>query len=252
MRGRMFGAGIIVAVSGFVGAFSYDQLVKPAVADAGPLSGLATREQNVDSNGFIRVHEQSTANVNVTNASLPVTGNVGVSGTVGAQQSGPWAVAISNLASNPVPVAVGNQPNFAFDANGNLRVTDVGGGAGRSAAVLLNLTGIGAPPNLSPTPFPFITSNDLSVGQFTELDLDAKVVSGPSCTIDVALQRKAAFGDYFTIDTVEFTNPNGGSASESIGAGASKNVTFGSTIRIVASASLCFGGPALSISVIGK
>ncbi len=36
------------------------------------------REQNLDGDGFIRVHEQGTANVSVTNASLPVSGTVDV------------------------------------------------------------------------------------------------------------------------------------------------------------------------------
>jgi hypothetical protein len=34
------------------------------------------REQNLDPNGLIRVHEQGTANVNVTNVPLPVSGTV--------------------------------------------------------------------------------------------------------------------------------------------------------------------------------
>ena len=35
-------------------------------------------EQNVDANDFIRVHEQGVADVNVTNATLPVSGTVNV------------------------------------------------------------------------------------------------------------------------------------------------------------------------------
>jgi hypothetical protein len=41
-------------------------------------------EQNLDANGLIRVHEQGTANVNVTNASLPVSGNVNANVTGGS------------------------------------------------------------------------------------------------------------------------------------------------------------------------
>ncbi len=35
-------------------------------------------EQNVDGSGYIAVHEQGVADVNVTNASLPVSGTVDV------------------------------------------------------------------------------------------------------------------------------------------------------------------------------
>jgi len=223
MRGRILGAGVIVAVSGFIGAFSYDQVVKPAVADAGPPAGLATREQNLDSSGSIRVHEQGTATVIVGNfpATQPVSGTV----------------------------MIGNQPSFAFDPNGNLRVATVGGGAGRSAAVLLNVT-IQTPP--TPTPNFFISS-DLSVGQFTELSLDAIVPPSP-CIFVIEVQRKASFGQYFTIDSVALTLASE-SASESIGAGASKNATFGSTVRLVTSMNgPCLPGifPVLAISLVGK
>ena len=38
----------------------------------------AVEEQNLDGSGFIAVHEQGTADVNVTNAALPVSGTVDV------------------------------------------------------------------------------------------------------------------------------------------------------------------------------
>ena len=41
-------------------------------------------EQNLDGNGNVKVHEQGTANVNVTNSSVPVS----------AAQSGPWDVSL--------------------------------------------------------------------------------------------------------------------------------------------------------------
>jgi len=60
-----------------------------AVADTpNPTPGPSQKvlEQNLDANGLIKVHEQGTANVNVTNASVVVSGNVNanVSGTVRA------------------------------------------------------------------------------------------------------------------------------------------------------------------------
>jgi hypothetical protein len=47
-----------------------------------PAAPVPVREQNVDFNGLIKVHEQGTANVRVTNSALPVT----VGGDVSAQQ----------------------------------------------------------------------------------------------------------------------------------------------------------------------
>ncbi len=46
-------------------------------ASAAPKAQVV-REENVDTNGFIAVHEQGTADVNVTNAALPVSGTVDV------------------------------------------------------------------------------------------------------------------------------------------------------------------------------
>jgi hypothetical protein len=63
-------------LAGFGGTFAYARLVKPVMADPGPPNGLAVQEQNLDSSGSIRTHEQGTAYVNVTNAALPVTGNL--------------------------------------------------------------------------------------------------------------------------------------------------------------------------------
>lgn len=39
---------------------------------------VPTKEQNLDASGNIKVHEQGIANVNVTNASIPVNGMVSV------------------------------------------------------------------------------------------------------------------------------------------------------------------------------
>jgi hypothetical protein len=79
---------------------------------AGPPGGLNVREQNVDGSGAIRVHEQGTANVNVTNSSLPVA----VQNLPGIQDV---RVTNSPLGVNGT-VNVGNLP---LDASGAVRVT---------------------------------------------------------------------------------------------------------------------------------
>ena len=99
MRSRMIGAAMIVGLtSGLMGAVAYDQFVKPASADAGPPSGLSTREQNLDTNGLIRVHEQGTPTVSVGNfpATQPVSGTVNV-GNLPATQVVSGTVTVGNL-----------------------------------------------------------------------------------------------------------------------------------------------------------
>ena len=54
------------------------QIDGPAVAAPPPPADTKVREQNLDGSGLIRVHEQGTANVNVTNTSVPVSGTVDV------------------------------------------------------------------------------------------------------------------------------------------------------------------------------
>lgn len=61
--------------AGLVGVFAVSQLSESA--GAAP-AATQVREQNLDANGFIRVHEQGTSNVNVSNSSLPVSGTVSV------------------------------------------------------------------------------------------------------------------------------------------------------------------------------
>jgi len=110
MHRRMIGAAMIVGLtSGLLGTAAYTQFVRPAFADTGPLSGLATREQNLDANGLIRVHEQGTPTVSVGNFPLDANGNLKVAGS--ANVSG--TVNVGNLpATQPVSgtVNVGNLP----------------------------------------------------------------------------------------------------------------------------------------------
>lgn len=126
MHRRMIGAAMIVGLtSGLMGVVAYEQLVRPAFADTGPPSGLFTREQNLDTNGLIRVHEQGTPTVSVGNfpATQPVTGTVNV-GNLPATQPVSGTVNVGNLpATQPVSgtVTVGN-----FPATQNVNI--VGGG----------------------------------------------------------------------------------------------------------------------------
>ena len=75
MRRIVVLAVVLGLASGLLGAFAYGELFGSASA-APPAT--AVREQNLDGSGLIRVHEQGTADVNVTNGALPVTGTVDV------------------------------------------------------------------------------------------------------------------------------------------------------------------------------
>jgi hypothetical protein len=69
---RFLALTVIAAVlSGLVGAWAITQLTEQAGAAPPPPQPQQVREQNLDGSGFIRVHEQGTANVNVV--SLPQT-----------------------------------------------------------------------------------------------------------------------------------------------------------------------------------
>ena len=66
-RGLYWAAVILVTV--LIGAVLVD---RASAAPAGPPGGLEVTEQNVDGDGYIAVHEQGVADVNVTNGSLDV------------------------------------------------------------------------------------------------------------------------------------------------------------------------------------
>ena len=76
---------IVLVAMGIVSAFAASELVPSHDAGAAP-SAQQVREQNLDGSGFIRAHEQGTANVNVTNGSLPVSGTVNVGNFPAAAQ----------------------------------------------------------------------------------------------------------------------------------------------------------------------
>jgi len=80
---------IVCLVSGVVGAFAYDQLGSNAGAVPPPPSPTQVREQNLDTSGFIRVHEQGTANVTgtVNVGNLPTVQDVNVISMPAAPQA---------------------------------------------------------------------------------------------------------------------------------------------------------------------
>ena len=86
-------------------------------------------EVNVDANGLIRVHEQGTVMSQVTNfpldpgGNLRVSGDVGVSGTVGATQSGPWSVGLDPAASSFLSNIDTATSGLNYDTDGYLKVS---------------------------------------------------------------------------------------------------------------------------------
>jgi len=87
MRPMILMAAVVGLASGLLGAFAYGELFGSATA-APPAT--AVREQNLDGNGLIRVHEQGTANVTgtVDVGNLPAVQDVNVV-AMPAQDSGP-------------------------------------------------------------------------------------------------------------------------------------------------------------------
>jgi hypothetical protein len=75
MRRLFFYAFLLILGGAIAGAITYSQ--SASARSSGP-QAAPVLEQNVDANGFIRIHEQGTAEVHVTNTSLPVTGTVNV------------------------------------------------------------------------------------------------------------------------------------------------------------------------------
>jgi hypothetical protein len=106
---RIIMAVTVLAAVGIVSAFAASQLVPSHQAGAAP-SATRVGEQNLDASGFIRTHEQGTANVNVTNGSLPVSGtgnlpatqNVNVGSEPAAQQASSSNWVLRPSAQSPI------------------------------------------------------------------------------------------------------------------------------------------------------
>src|SRR3972149_11413222 len=79
MRYIITTATVVALIAGMALGFVVSRGLDGAASAAPPPpSETKVREQNLDGSGLIRVHEQGTANVNVTNGSLPVSGTVDV------------------------------------------------------------------------------------------------------------------------------------------------------------------------------
>ena len=79
MRFIIAAATAFALIAGMALGFAVSQgLDGSASAAPPPPADTKVREQNLDGSGLIRVHEQGTANVNVTNTSVPVSGTVDV------------------------------------------------------------------------------------------------------------------------------------------------------------------------------
>ena len=73
---------LLLAVLAILGVFALLHTTTaqvPQVPDPHEGASTPVREQNIDGSGWIKVHEQGQANGHVTNASLPVSGEVSVS-----------------------------------------------------------------------------------------------------------------------------------------------------------------------------
>jgi hypothetical protein len=101
---RIFVLLLILAVGALIGTMLVGTV---SAGQPGPPGGLEVAEQNLDSGGHIAVHEQGTADVNITNeAALSVTGSVtsqqGGAWSVDATQSGLWTVSVDD--TSPIEV----------------------------------------------------------------------------------------------------------------------------------------------------
>lgn len=137
------------------------------------------------------------------------------------------------------PASVGQA--LQVDAAGNLKVSAGGGGA----STVLNQGSSAQTANGN--------SADLSVGQYTELAIDANItaVAGVNPTLQLFLDRKGADNIYYPIwQSVTFTAT--GQASTSVGAGLSIAQSFGSTVRLRWVISGTNPSFTLSASIIGK
>jgi hypothetical protein len=125
----------------------------------------------------------------------------------------------SSLVGALNPANVGQA--LQVDAAGNLKVTAGGGGA---STVLNQASSVQTASG---------NSADLSVGQYTELAVDANItaVAGGNPTLQFFLDRKGADNVYYPIwQSVTYTTTS--QVSASVGAGMSIAQSFGSTVRL--------------------
>jgi hypothetical protein len=100
MRRAIIPALLLVLLSVVLGATVFREQVAQAAAT------LLVREQNTDSQGNIKVHEQGTANVNLTNSSLPVREqNIDAQGNTKVHEQGTANVNVTNSSLSIAPAS---------------------------------------------------------------------------------------------------------------------------------------------------
>lgn len=85
MRKLLIAAAVLLLSSAVLGGTAFHEPIANAATQVlsvfvtnDSTHPVPTKEQNLDASGYIKVHEQGIANVNVTNASIPVNGTVSV------------------------------------------------------------------------------------------------------------------------------------------------------------------------------
>jgi hypothetical protein len=105
---------------------------------------VPVREQNLDASGNIKVHEQGTANVNVTNSSLAVASPAPITGGGGAGQAAaggsPFSVVPTAVATALIIHMNSEVNSTALQLNGALVDNFLGPGGGGNADIVLALT----------------------------------------------------------------------------------------------------------------
>ena len=164
--------------------------VVSALAEPPRAAGSApVHEVNVDANGLIRVHEQGTVMSQVTNfpldpgGNLRVSGNVGVSGTVEATQSGPWSVGLDPAASSFLSNIDTATSGLRYDTDGNLKVSVAGSGSAADPS----------PADFSPFGFSsgaaFPANESFTVDAFTDVKVTSYFVQALEGQINVFFLR---------------------------------------------------------------
>ena len=111
MRRRIFWIFLFVLGSAFLGATVFREQVAQAIGSAG---SAPVTETNVDSHGFIRVHEQGT---------VPVTGTVSISGSSNTVNLGSSDHDLLDSSNTHLANIDTQTSKLNFDSNGNLKTT---------------------------------------------------------------------------------------------------------------------------------
>ncbi len=115
----VLGLGLLAATSSMVGSRTEGAQGPPGGLNVNVLNTPLPVTGSLGVSGTVQAQQSGAWSVNVLNSPLPVTGSLGLSGTVQAQQSGAWSVGINNAKTSPVPIRDVENPArqpFAFDS----------------------------------------------------------------------------------------------------------------------------------------